>query len=80
MKSTGYARKVDGQGRIVLPKSIRNEMDMNIGDDLRFYVDGDMIVLKKYEPSCIFCDKEDEIINYRDKHMCKMCMNDLKTK
>ncbi len=78
MKATGYTRKVDTLGRIVLPKSLRKQMDIAINDDIKFLVDGDMIVIKKYEPSCIFCDTEENVLNYRGKYICNKCMDGLK--
>ena len=55
MKSTGIVRKVDELGRIVLPIELRRTMGIEVKDALEIYVDGDHIVLKKYEPSCVFC-------------------------
>ena len=54
MKSTGIVRKVDELGRIVLPIELRRTMGIEVKDALEIYVDGDHIVLKKYEPSCVF--------------------------
>lgn len=56
MKSTGIVRKVDELGRIVLPVELRRTMDIAEKDPLEIYVDGNSIVLRKYRPSCIFCD------------------------
>jgi transcriptional pleiotropic regulator of transition state genes len=78
MKATGYTRKVDSLGRIVLPKSLRKQMDIAINDDIKFLVDGDMVVIKKYEPSCIFCDTEENVSKYRGKYICSKCMDELR--
>lgn len=56
MKSTGIVRKVDELGRIVLPIELRRTLDIAEKDSLEIYVDGASIVLKKYQPACIFCD------------------------
>ena len=55
MKSTGIVRKVDELGRIVIPKELRNTLNIEEKDSLEIYVDGEHIILKKYEPACIFC-------------------------
>ena len=47
-------RKIDELGRIVLPMEIRNKFNINPKDALEIFIDGDKIVLKKYEPCCIF--------------------------
>ena len=55
MKSTGIVRKVDELGRIVLPIELRRTLDIVEKDSLEIYVDGSSIILKKYQPSCIYC-------------------------
>ncbi len=59
MKSTGIVRKVDELGRIVLPIELRRTLDIAEKDCLEIYMDGESIVLKKYQPACIFCDEAD---------------------
>ena len=54
MKSTGIVRKIDELGRIVLPIEIRNTLDIKAKDSIEIFVDDDKIILKKYQPSCIF--------------------------
>lgn len=60
MKSTGIVRKIDELGRIVIPKEIRNVLNIQCNDDLEIYVDNYNIILKKYE-------KLDNLINYINK-------------
>ena len=55
MKSTGFVRKVDNLGRIVLPVELRKRFEIDIKDPMEIYVDGEQIILKKYEPACVFC-------------------------
>ena len=55
MKSTGVVRRIDELGRIVLPIEIRKTLALSSKDTVEIFVNGDTIVLKKYEPSCIFC-------------------------
>ena len=55
MKSTGIVRKVDELGRIVLPIELRRTMGIDVKDSLEIYVDGDSIIHRKYDPSCIVC-------------------------
>ena len=73
MKSTGIVRKVDELGRIVLPIELRIE----VKDALEIYVDGDHIVLKKYEPSCVFCGNAKDIIHFKGKNVCSDCAHEL---
>jgi len=51
MKSTGIVRKVDELGRVVIPIELRRTLEIAEKDPLEIYVDGDRIVLRKYEPA-----------------------------
>ena len=73
MKSTGILRKIDELGRVVLPMELRKSLDLNVKDSLDIYVEGDTIMLRKYEPSCIFCGGEGNITNFKGKNICEAC-------
>lgn len=77
MKSTGIVRKVDELGRIVLPIELRRTLDIAEKDSLEIYTDGTSIVLKKYQPSCVFCDESKEIRVFRGKNVCTKCIQQL---
>ena len=77
MKSTGIVRKVDELGRIVLPIELRRTLDIAEKDSLEIYTDGTSIVLKKYQPSCVFCDESKDIRLFRDKNVCTKCIQQL---
>ena len=77
MKSTGIVRKVDELGRIVLPIELRRTLDIAEKDSLEIYVDDDSIILRKYQPACIFCDNARDIVVYRGKNVCKDCIKSL---
>ena len=79
MKSTGIIRHVDELGRIVIPKERRKKMDIASSDPVEIYVDGDKIILTKYNPSCSFCGSDDEIIEFKGKKICIHCFNELKS-
>ena len=69
MKSTGIVRKVDELGRIVIPREIRNKFVIAEKDPLEIYVDGSSIILKKYEPNCIFCGNIDKRYEKADRYI-----------
>lgn len=77
MKSTGIVRKVDELGRIVLPIELRRTMGIDVKDSLEIYVDGDSIILRKYETSCIFCGNAKDIVNFKGKNVCSACAREL---
>jgi len=78
MKATGIVRKVDELGRIVLPIELRRTLNIDIKDPIEIYVDDDYILLKKYEPACVFCGNAKDIVNISGKNVCKNCIEDLK--
>ena len=77
MKSTGIIRKVDELGRIVLPIELRRTLDIAERDELEIYMEGDRIVLQKFEPSCIFCASGRELVSYRGKNICQECIRSM---
>lgn len=73
----GIVRRVDQLGRIVLPKSLRERYSMNEGDPVEIIVNGDNIILEKYRPKCIFCGSIDQVVDYRDRHVCNVCTDQM---
>ena len=74
MKSTGIVRKVDELGRIVLPIELRRTLDIAERDELEIYLDEDKVILKKYEPSCIFCGSSCGLVTYQGRNVCLECI------
>ena len=66
MKATGIVRKVDELGRIVLPVEMRRTLDIAEKDALEIYVEGTSVILKKYKPSCIFCDATKNVTMFKN--------------
>ncbi len=77
MKSTGIVRKVDELGRIVLPIELRRTLNISKKDALEIYVDGESILLKKYEPACVFCGNAYDVTVYKTKNICAECISEL---
>ena len=77
MKSTGIVRKVDELGRIVLPIELRRSLDIAERDELEIYLDDDKVVLKKYEPSCIFCGSSCGLVSYHGRNVCMECIENM---
>ena len=77
MKSTGIVRPVDSLGRIVLPIELRRVMNIDCKDSIEIFVEGSYIMLKKYQPSCIFCDSMDDIKVFNGKNVCANCIDKL---
>ncbi len=77
MKPTGIVRRVDEVGRIVLPMEIRKTLNIDIKDPVEIFVDSNQIILRKYEPACIFCGSADDVRIFRGRIVCKNCVEEL---
>ena len=78
MKSTGIVRKVDELGRVVIPIELRRTLNIEEKDSLEIYVDGEHIILKKYEPACIFCGDASNTQYLKGKLICPSCLEELR--
>ncbi len=78
MKSTGIVRKIDELGRVVIPRELRKTFNIkDNADSVEFFTEGETIILKKHEPSCMFCHESTDIINYKDHKICKHCLAEM---
>ena len=78
MKSTGIVRQIDELGRIVLPKELRNILEIKIKDRLEIFLDGDRIIIEKYEQSCAICGHSERLKVFHGKQLCENCINVIK--
>lgn len=74
IKNTGMLRKVDELGRVVIPIETRKKFDICEGDRIEVYVESDSIILKKYERTCVFCENTKNLKSYKNKLICKKCL------
>lgn len=77
MKSTGIVRKVDELGRIVLPIELRRTLGIEEKDRIEIFVEGESVILRKYQPACIFCDNAKDLILYKGKNICPDCIRSM---
>jgi len=77
MKKTGITRAIDEVGRIVLPKELRATMDLNTKDELDISVEGDRIILRKIQPSCIFCGNSENLVEFKENKICSNCIAEI---
>jgi transcriptional pleiotropic regulator of transition state genes len=80
MKTTGIVRKIDDLGRMVIPVELRKTMNINKKDPMEIFVDGDKVILRKYEPACIFCGSADDVIEYEGRTICGSCKEKIANK
>lgn len=77
MKSTGIVRKTDELGRIVLPIELRNNLNIKEKDPLEIFVEGSSIILRKYQPNCLFCGSTKNLKEFNQKLVCQKCITNL---
>ena len=77
MKSTGIVRHIDNLGRITLPIELRKTLDMACGAPLEIYTEGNSVILRKHESSCVFCGSNKKVTLYKDKCICDNCRREL---
>lgn len=77
MKATGIVREVDKLGRIVLPAELRRVLQIETNDSLEIFTEENKIILRKYQPACIFCGNATDVISYKDRNVCPACIENL---
>lgn len=80
MKDIGIIRKVDDLGRIVIPKEIRGKFAIVEKTQLSISVSERKIILEKVEKSCLFCKSESNLLKFKEKLICKNCVENIKKK
>ena len=78
MKATGVVRKIDELGRIVLPKELRDTMELPEGTPMEVFTDAGSIILREYNPGCVFCGSMAGIEDFKGKDVCKHCREDIR--
>jgi len=78
MLNSGIVRKIDNLGRIVIPKELRKVLGFDTGEPVEIYTEGEYVMLKKYEPACIFCGEAANVTWYKGKNICKSCIVELR--
>ena len=87
MKSTGIIRRIDELGRIVLPVELRRILDIKSckekgssnksdSDAVEIFVDGEEIILRKYNPGCHCCGNMDNLVEVMGLKICNECLEE----
>lgn len=78
MKPAGFILKIDQLGRVVIPKPIRTQYNLNLGDSIEVFNENEGILLKKYHMSCSFCGNDENLQKFKDTTICEDCLNEIK--
>jgi AbrB family transcriptional regulator, transcriptional pleiotropic regulator of transition state genes len=79
MKATGIVRRIDDLGRVVIPKELRNKFGWEEGVPVEIFVEGETVMMRKYEPGCTFCGSVEKPMMYLNtKGICTYCADVIK--
>lgn len=77
MKGTGFVRRIDELGRVVLPVELRRSFDLKEHDRVEISAEEDRIVLKKFEPNCTLCGGTRDLREFRGRLLCAKCVREI---
>ena len=77
MKATGIVRGLDQLGRLVIPMELRRNLRFEDNQRVDIHVDGERIVLIKYNDNCFVCGGVEGIISYGHRFVCTECVEQL---
>ena len=78
MKPADCICKIDKLGRVLIPKTLRKKLELQVDDPIEVFTDDDTIVLKKYRKRCAICTSDEDVVEFREKHICRHCLDELK--
>lgn len=78
MQATGIVRHVDELGRIVLPIEVRRRLELNAKDGVEIFMESDRVILMKHSPCCVFCGDAGDIVPFKNKKVCRKCLEAIK--
>lgn len=75
MLHTGVVRHLDDLGRVVIPMELRRTLGFGVRQPITVLVNGDDIVLRRYDDSCALCGNTDsKFEEVRGRAVCTDCV------
>lgn len=78
MTDTGVIRPVDKLGRVVIPIEIRNKFGIKEKDKMHFHINNNDIILRKHQQECVFCGKQEELVDLKMQKVCQKCYEEMR--
>ncbi len=69
----GHIGKVDKLGRVVIPSSMRKNYDIDNGETIEMLSVDEGILIRKYQPGCMFCGSIEDTALFEGHMICKSC-------
>jgi transcriptional pleiotropic regulator of transition state genes len=73
VRSTGIVRRLDHLGRVVLPIELRRTLGIAEGAALEIFIHGETVMLRLYQPLCVFCHHGGTLVTHQGKQVCQAC-------
>lgn len=77
MRALGKTMRVDNVGGVMIPKELRDELDIKIGTEIEFVSENDSVILVKKKKKCSFCLDKNIEKEYKGKPICKECIQQI---
>lgn len=77
MKQIGYVSKIDSLGRVVIPKPVRQMYNLEKEDAIEILPKENGLLIRKYQPTCLFCGETDNIVSHQGISVCEECIKKL---
>jgi transcriptional pleiotropic regulator of transition state genes len=74
----GNKGKIDNLGRIVIPKTIRDALDVKHNDEVSMTVEKGNLVISKGYKTCSLCSTKEVTTQISDKLLCEKCISEIK--
>lgn len=74
-----FLRNVDKLGRIVIPKELRDSMNIKYNDRLKIFIDVQSIVIKQCNKMCVFCGSRENLKDTLGLSVCAGCLTKIKS-
>ena len=71
---------MQGNGKIALPEEFKRILDISPADHIVFHVTENGITLQKHCHKCFICGKTENIIQFKRKTLCTLCIEKMTMK
>ncbi|MDP4119472.1 MAG: AbrB/MazE/SpoVT family DNA-binding domain-containing protein [Bacillota bacterium] len=77
MKPSGFLVTIDKLGRIVIPAPLRKTYQLEKFDNVELFNDENGILMRKYQPCCIFCGNAENLRTFKGNNICGDCIKEM---
>jgi len=65
LRATGFVRRIDALGRIVLPVELRTSLGIKEKSSVSIRREGNLLILEAYSRGCVFCGSDGSLTEYK---------------